>query len=105
MSEPKMVIVVNLNIPEKWYIPQSAHAGMQYCIDHPLTDGWRGGTVVILGAPKREFKYLLDVAARHNYRHSVFFEPFANKNTAMAYICKGDSPMAEIAETLDLLGR
>lgn len=104
MNSQKMVIVVNLTIPKKWYTPQAAHAGMQYCIDHSLTDGWRGGTVVILGAPKREFRYLLDVASRSDYRHSVFFEPFANKNTAMAFVCDGNSPMAEITKTLDLLG-
>ena len=104
MMTPKMVIVINLTIPVKWYIPQAAHAGMQYCIDHPLIDGWIGGTVVILGAKKPEFRRLLDMAKDKEYKHSVFFESFANKITAISYICSDDSPMFAITKNLDLLG-
>ena len=93
-TQPRMYVLVRLDLSEKYQCVQGAHALAQYSIDHPkiFSEQWKNQTLLFLGVRNlielRRWNFEL---TRKYKMHSIFREPdLDNQETAIACYDTGE---------------
>ena len=91
--EPRMYVLVRLDLAEKYQCVQGCHAVAQYALDHPEEfKAWGNRTILFLGVRNLIELRAWEVELRENYKvFSVFREvDLDNQETAIACYDTGE---------------
>lgn len=86
-TQPKMYVLVRLDLSRVYSLVQGGHALSQYALEHePLFKAWDNGTLIYLGVPHlRGLRYWKEKLEKEDKNFSVFQEPdLDNQETAIA---------------------